>query len=276
MGDFLDRLKINYHYVRTVGRLPDLQNPKTFTEKVQLAKLEWRAPRMPALADKVESKKVVAALLGSEWITPTLFAGPRLPPHAERTWAPPYVIKCNHRSGGHCFVTGPDVDWPRIERTIDRHLSRQYGGRLAEWVYTQITPQVLIEPFIGGPAVPPDYKLYLFGGKFAFTSMNWNRYAPGGLQRATFDRDWKRLPFVMNAYGDYDGDDMLRPACYDEMIAGAELLARGFPFVRVDLYDIGGRPRFGEMTFYPQSGLFRMPRDYDLLVGAMWPEGLPE
>ena len=60
------------------------------------------------------------------------------------------------------------------------------------------------------------------------------------------------------------------------MIAGAELLARGFPFVRVDLYDIGGRPRFGEMTFYPQSGLFRMPRDYDLLVGALWPEGLPE
>jgi len=63
MGDFLDRLKINYHYVRTVGRLPDLQNPKTFTEKVQLAKLEWRAPRMAALADKVESKKVVAAQL---------------------------------------------------------------------------------------------------------------------------------------------------------------------------------------------------------------------
>jgi hypothetical protein len=60
------------------------------------------------------------------------------------------------------------------------------------------------------------------------------------------------------------------------MIAGAEVLARGFPFVRVDFYEIDGRPRFGEMTFYPQSGNFRMPREYDLQVGAMWPDGLPQ
>jgi hypothetical protein len=134
----------------------------------------------------------------------------------------------------------------------------------------------LVEPFIGSGDAPPDYKLFLFGGKFAFTAMNWNRFGPGGVQRATFDRDWKRLPFVTSSYGDYDGPDVpQRPESYDEMIAGAEVLAAGFPFVRIDLYEISGRPRFGEATFYPQSGLFRMPRQYDLQIGALWPDGSP-
>lgn len=276
MGDFLDRLRVHYHYLRTVRRPLDLRHPRAFTEKVQVAKLTWRSPRMIALADKVEAKKVVAALLGPEWVTPTLYAGAALPPRSDRNWPLPYVIKCNHRSGGNHFVHSANPDWEGIERSVDRQLARRFGRRLAEWVYTQITPQVLVEPFIGTPDVPPDYKLYLFGGKFAFTSMNWDRFAPGGTQRATFDRAWKRLPFAMSGYGDYKGHDVpLRPASYEEMIAGAEALAQGFPFARVDLYEIGGRPRFGEVTFYPQSGFFRMSRHYDLEIGALWPAGVP-
>lgn len=276
MGQTMDRLMIRYHYLRTVGCLPNLDNPATFTEKVQVAKLKWRSPRMVLLADKVEAKKVVAGQLGHEWVTPTLYAGPNLPPRSERRWPVPYVIKCNHRSGGNHFVHRPDPDWPKIERQITRQLARPYGRRLVEWAYTRITPQVLVEPFLGLGDAPPDYKLYLFGGKFAFTSMNWNRFGPAGLQRATFDRDWKRLPFVMNSYGDYEGADVpQRPESYHDMIAGAEILARDFPFVRIDLYEINGRPRFGEATFYPQSGLFRMPRQYDLQIGALWPDGSP-
>lgn len=276
MGASMDRLMIRYHYLRTIGRLPNLQNPSTFTEKVQVAKLTWRSPRMVRLADKVEVKKVVADQLGPEWVTPTLYAGPNLPPRSERHWPVPYVIKCNHRSGGNHFVHTSDQEWSTIERQVARHLARPYGRRLAEWVYTRITPQVLVEPFIGSGEAPPDYKLFLFGGKFAFTAMNWNRFGPGGVQRATFDRDWKRLPFVTSSYGDYDGPDVpQRPESYDDMIAGAEVLAAGFPFVRIDLYEIHRRPRFGEVTFYPQSGLFRMPRQFDLQVGALWPEGMP-
>ena len=277
IDEFRDAMRLSHHYLRRTGRLLDLKDPKTFTEKVQLAKLNWRSPRMVALADKVESKKVVEALLGSEWVTPTLYAGTALPPLAERNWPIPYVVKCNNRSGGNHFVREPNPDWPVVEQSVNDLLARRYGHRLGEWVYSQIAPQVLVEPIIGGADVPADYKLYMFGGKFAFTSMNWNRFHADGVMRATFDRDWKRLPFVMNEYGDYDGDDVpLRPACYDEMIAGAEMLARGFPFARVDLYNIDGRPRFGEVTFYPQSGLFRMPLQYDLEVGAMWPDGVPD
>ena len=35
----------------------------------------------------------------------------------------------------------------------------------------------------------------------------------------------------------------------------ARILSKGIPFVRIDLYEEDGRPRFGEFTFTPSGGL---------------------
>jgi len=46
---------------------------------------------------------------------------------------------------------------------------------------------------------------------------------------------------------------------------------QGFDFVRTDFYEDAGRPLFGEMTFYPGSGLDPFePDDLDLELGALW------
>ena len=55
------------------------------------------------------------------------------------------------------------------------------------------------------------------------------------------------------------------------MIDGAETLGSGFDFVRVDLYDTGSVPRFGEMTFYPGSGLDPFDGEgLDEMFGRWW------
>lgn len=55
------------------------------------------------------------------------------------------------------------------------------------------------------------------------------------------------------------------------MIEGAEALAHDLDFVRIDFYEIDGRPRFGEMTFYPGSGLDPFdPAELDIIMGALW------
>ena len=48
-------------------------------------------------------------------------------------------------------------------------------------------------------------------------------------------------------------------------------MGRGFDFVRVDLYEPAGTPLFGEMSFYPGSGLDRFdPPELDTLMGSLW------
>lgn len=55
------------------------------------------------------------------------------------------------------------------------------------------------------------------------------------------------------------------------MITAASVLGKGFDFVRIDFYEIGGKPYFGEMTFTPEAGLGRFdPPEIDRLLGEMW------
>ena len=57
------------------------------------------------------------------------------------------------------------------------------------------------------------------------------------------------------------------------MIEAAEILAEDFPFVRTDFYEVNSIPKFGEMTFYPQSGLDPFdPPEWDFKLGRLWPK----
>ena len=53
------------------------------------------------------------------------------------------------------------------------------------------------------------------------------------------------------------------------MVCLAEELSAGIPFVRVDFYEVAGRPVCGEMTFYPGSGFEEFdPPSADLELGS--------
>lgn len=45
-----------------------------------------------------------------------------------------------------------------------------------------------------------------------------------------------------------------KPECLDEMVFVAEKLAKGLPFVRIDLYQSNKMVYFGEITFFSDSG----------------------
>ena len=55
------------------------------------------------------------------------------------------------------------------------------------------------------------------------------------------------------------------------MITVAEELAGDIDFFRVDLYDVGDRIVFGEMTVYPNAGRGEFdPPEFDEKLGAFW------
>lgn len=52
------------------------------------------------------------------------------------------------------------------------------------------------------------------------------------------------------------------------MIEFAEKLSTGIPFLRADFYDVNGQVYFGEMTFFPASGMGEfVPQEWDLKLG---------
>jgi TupA-like ATPgrasp len=264
-----DKQKILLRYWIRFGRFPDLKNPVTYTEKIQARKLYNRDPRLPLCADKVLVKDFVSQKLGAEWVIPTLFNGPHLPPRSERTWGMPFVIKANNGSGWNIFVRNEaERDWKKIEKKIECWLGKKYGLDLGEWHYSEIKPQVLVEPFISGNnRAPSDYKIFVFEGVPACIQMDIDREK--NHKRVFFDTAWNKLN-VFYVYP-HETQPIPKPASLDKMLKAAAILGKDFSFVRVDFYEIGERPYFGEMTFYPTSGFEKFdPPDFDKALGEMW------
>ena len=60
-----------------------------------------------------------------------------------------------------------------------------------------------------------------------------------------------------------------KPVSYNEMLALARQLSIGFPHVRVDLYEVNGKPYFGELTFYHWEGLMPFyPEKWNDIFGS--------
>ena len=245
--------------------------PRTFTEKIQHSKLFNRDPRLPQRENKILIKDLVRERLGSEWVTPCLWKGEFLPPLEQRNWPLPFVIKANNGCGWNIFVRDEsDLDWQHIESLTAEWRREPFGADLGEWLYGEIRPGLLVEPFVGELGkLPIDYKFWIFAGKVHIICVATDREKE--LKLAMFDPDWNRLRFTIVGTPS-DPRPISKPTSFDRMMRAAVVLAEDFPFVRVDFYEVAGVPKFGEMTFYPGSGLETFdPPDWDLRLGKLWP-----
>ena len=264
---FLALVRVHLAYLWRHRRSLRLRRPRRFTEWVQHRKLHDRDPRLPALVDKVAVKALVAATLGQDWVIPTLWHGSVLP---VRPPAPlPLVVKARHGCGHVAFVRTP-AEWAAARSRTARWNDMRYGRWLDEWAYAGVPPGLLIERYVGqGEALPIDYKLFVFGGRAAFVQVHLDRATAH--RWVVMDRDWVRVsPATRDA-------DPIRPVTLDRLIAAAERLACGHQFLRVDCYEVAGRPLFGEVTVYPGSGLLPVvPASLDRYMGALWRQAREE
>ena len=254
------RLRIALTYFYRHRRLPNLASPTLFTELIQLRKLRDRDPRMPAMADKVAVKPLVSAQLGREWVIPLLWSGTELPPDSR--WKGPVVVKSRHGCNQNVFVGGDGSGWQAAASASTRWMQHGYGRWLDEWLYAHIPRGLLIEPTIGTGRDPPvDYKFYVFGGQVTHVQVHLDRAR--NHRWFVHDTAWRAI--ANNA------PQIPRPTALPAMIAAAEVLAKGFDFARVDFYQPGQQPLFGEICFYPGSGLDPFdPPELDAMLGKLW------
>lgn len=81
------------------------------------------------------------------------------------------------------------------------------------------------------------------------------------------------MPFVgLNPIARNGLESVERPSNLEMMISICRSLSKGIPFVRIDMYEINGIVYFGEVTFFPASGLGHFsPEVYNNLMGELIP-----
>lgn len=114
-----------------------------------------------------------------------------------------------------------------------------------------------------------DYKFFCFDGEPRILFYASERFMGGVAKFDFYDINRKHLPFSAKGHP-YSGKSLDGVKNYDEMVEVARKLSKGFPHVRIDLYNINGRIYFGEFTFHHDGGFVPfIPREWDRKVGDM-------
>lgn len=268
-----DRAYLKLIYRAHMGKRLDLRTPKTFNEKLQWLKLYDRNPLYTAMVDKYEAKRYVADRIGEEKVIPTLGVWERFEEIDFDALPDKFVLKCTHDSGGLSVCSDKSrFDRHKAAQKIRASLARCYYLRAREWPYKNVKPRIIAEPFMEDENQTTDltdYKFYCFNGKPAFLYVSTGMTDHKKAKMRFLTLDWQFAPFGRTDYLRFEQLPP-KPSAFEEMIRTAAQLSKDIPFVRVDLYEIGSRMYFSELTFSPCGGMMPFdPPEWDEKIGGL-------
>lgn len=250
-------------FYRNRGRAFDLNNPKTFTEKLNWLKIYDATPIKSRLADKYLVRRWVADKIGEEYLIPLLGVWDNFDDIDFDDLPDQFVLKCNHGSGMNIIVRDKKTfNKQNAREKINAWLAFDFSTLFLELHYTRINRKIIAEKFMANGNLPDidNYKFWCFNGEPLFCGYDSGRTADGNIANLRidyFDMDWKPNGFENGEHPRSDHPEKIpRPKKFKLMKKFAAILAEGFSFVRVDFYEIDGRVYFGEMTFTPGAGNF--------------------
>lgn len=269
-----DKLYIQLRFRFKMGYSLDLKNPKTFSEKLQWLKLFDHRPEYTMMVDKHAVKEYVASTIGEEYIIPTFGIWER-PEDIEWDVLPDkFVLKTTHGGGSKGVIICKDKSTFNREKAISRlneSLKQDIYHTLKEWPYKNVPKRIIVEKYIE-PYLDekdlPDYKFFCFNGKPQYCQVISGRETKKCID--FFDRDWNHQPF--HEPSNYPFAEIVpnKPRHLDKMWEAATKLAGEKAFSRIDFYEVGDDIFFGEITFFPTSGMGGFsPKEYDTIIGEM-------
>jgi len=274
LGPFSDRAYTIIQFLYRLKKIPNLNDPKSFSEKIQWLKLHQRDPLLPRCVDKYLAREYVAEKVSAEILVPLIGVYERADEVPFDELPESFVLKATHGSGWNIICRSKaGLDVAEARATMSAWLNSNFFDVGREWAYREIQPRVVCETFLKEPdgEPPTDYKFFCFNGEPKFIQADFDRFQ--GHRRNLYDTAWNLLPCSL----EYQSDPKphAAPALLSDLLEVARKLSADFPFVRVDLYANDGQIYFGELTFYPGKGVERFsPQSYDREFGDLL--NLPE
>ena len=253
-----------------LGYWPQIEEPRTFNEKVMHRKVYTNKEIYSTVEDKYSARKYVKEKYSDE-ILPDIYyitTDPQTIPFDELPNE--FVIKATHGSGEILIVDNlSKEDNEEIRETCSEWISESGRPETNEYWYDEITPRIIIEERLHDDEhdIPPDYKFFVFNGVVEYIQVDFDRFSDH--TRRFYDADWNAQEF---RYGDPLGPEIDEPKKLNKMTNIAEKLGEDFDFIRVDLYLLDNeRIVFGELTIAPTSGSKPFyPQKLDFELGALW------
>lgn len=270
--DWPDEKFLSRKYKAIFKKELDLNNPKTFNEKLQWLKLNNRLDEYTMMADKYLVRGYISKMIGKQYLIPLVGVWDSADDIDFDLLPQKFVLKCNHNSGlGMCICRDKnELNIKKVKKELCRGLKENYYLHNREWPYKNINRKIIAEKYMedssGGLC---DYKVLCFNGEPMLIEFHKGRFTKDQTQDF-YDCEWNKTTISQSGgFANSSLEIPEKPDVLSEMINLSRALAKDIPHVRVDWYLVDGQLYFGELTFFDGAGFdaFDSYED-DLLLGS--------
>ena len=267
-----DKKYISNRFSKSHGYEINWDNPQTLNEKLQVLKFQFNQDLHRIVSDKYAARNFIKERFGEEYLIPLVFETKNSKEISEKIIPDyPVIVKANHDAGNNFIIRDKSlVDWKKLQIDCRWWLSWNYYYADREQQYKNIERRIIIEKLLitKDGKIPNDYKLNYLNGNLEFVYVSLDRESSN--YRNIYDADWKPVNFKWANKAKMPktkrGPEIPPPASFAMMKKMGAEIAKLFPYVRVDFYDVDGKLYFGEITLCHGGGFDRfepIEKDYE-------------
>lgn len=256
------KLLASVEFYHVFKRRLNWKYPKDINEKINWLKFYSDTSLWTILADKYRVRKYIEdkglgdmlVKLYGKWDSASEIDWDSLPDS--------FVMKVNNGSGDILVCKNKaGLDKQQVTSNFEALLKKEFNNQNSEPHYQTMPPCIIAEELLDCSKQPIetssliDYKIWCFNGKPHHVWACYNR-TPTSVEVGTYDLDWNYHP-ECSVFTDHYRESKYRipkPESLQKMLEAASKLSEGIPQVRVDLYEVDGKPYFGEMTLTSAGG----------------------
>ena len=256
-------------------RILDLNNPQLFAEKIIWLKLFYfPKDSLTVLAgDKYGLRQYLDKKELSHLKAPIIGTYDSVGEINWKTLPNKFVIKKSNASGYNIVVTDKNkVSEKDVKRKIGKWMNTPFGYLTGQHHYEKMRPKIVVEEFI--EEIGKEWRILCFNGRPEIVQMvHWlgeydgsvhGGHLESGLVFADLEGKIVGIAKSINHSINQSinqrykvGDNIDLPSDFKTMVETAVLIAKDFPFVRVDFFHGGGKLILSELTFTPANGYGR-------------------
>lgn len=268
--NFNPKLTLKILFRMKLGYPLNLENPKTYNEKLQWIKLYDHNPLMPKCCDKYTVREYIENKGYGYLLNELIWQGSNPEEIPFEKLPNRFVIKVTHGSTFNIICTDKSkINKTAIIAKCRKWLKAKFLPCYGEWFYGVEKPRIIVEKYLEGDNGMPlfDYKIFCFNGKPEMVYVDTWKNGKHAIN--AYDMDLHLFEGVELGYPNDDSSVIEQPECWDEMIKIASELSKDFLHVRVDFYYTHGRIYFGELTFTKGAGFGKIkPVEFDYKMGS--------
>lgn len=261
-----DRKYIESAAAAGLGYKIDLENPRTYNEKLAWIKLYDHNPIYHKMVDKYEVKAIVDNIIGEGHTAKCYGVWDDISEVDFSKLPSSFVIKSTHYGQPVIVKNKAEMKYDIIAQILKKQSKTSGYDANKEWGYKDVKPRVMIEEYLEDDSdnnVLQDYKFWCFNGtpKVMYLTVKdkliYENFYDMDFNIVNIDHGFPRRQ-----------PEFQKPQNFEDMKNYAAKLSDGIPFVRVDFYNINGKVYFGELTFYDWGGAHPfVSYEQDLMIG---------